>query len=159
MLTIPPSVFDRTRSEDTLWWLSQACSQTLGPPWTVGFCLDDHEDYDDEHHIYLISKKYVLEKGDKKWQSPFNKYSDNVIARWRWQKIPSIEICGDALLTRWHNPPLWAPPWQSCHYPGCARGPWRGLGWRGGLEKMYSFVAETNWDRVLGGRKGRTNMF
>ena len=106
MLTIPPSVFDRTWSEDTWWWLSQACSQTLGPPWTLSSCLDDHDDYDDEHHIYLISKKSVLEKGDKKWKSPFNKYSDNVIARWRWQKIPSIEICGDALSTRWHNPSL-----------------------------------------------------
>ena len=29
-------------------------------------CLDDHDDYDDEHHIYLILKKSVLEKGDKK---------------------------------------------------------------------------------------------
>ena len=155
MLTIPPSVFDRTWSEDTWWWLSQACSQTLGPPWTLSSCLDDHDDYDDEHHIYLISKKSVLEKGDKKWNSPFNKYSDNMIASWRWQKIPSIEICGDALLTRWHNPPL-SPSLTVMSLPRMRQGT---LGWRGGPEKMYSFAAETNWDRVLGGRKGRTNMF
>ena len=54
----------------------------------------------------ILTKKSVLEKGDQKRKSPFNKYSDNVITRWWWQKIPSIEICGDALLTRWHNPPL-----------------------------------------------------
>ena len=52
MLTIPPSVFDRTWSEDTWWWLSQACSQTLGPPWTLSSCLDDHDDDHDENHTH-----------------------------------------------------------------------------------------------------------
>ena len=68
--------------------------------------------------------------------------------------IASLWICGDALVTRWHNPqhPPTSTPDSYVITQGTLKGPWKGDFEE--VEKMYSF-ATPNWEteRERGGKR------